>query len=472
MPESQKTFNFFINGEIKGPFTEVEANALVASGKITAETLCAPEGATAWDPAAKHLSFGNSAPSIHPSPATSTPNFTSINGTGGNDSPQNGPELPQHIRQKLIKLGLASATTIDMFNERQAIAAIKGHETGVRKAKNARILGAIGGFSGGALVALLVCLTPLGGIIGEIMGKAFASEKERYTKTRASISDDLARLDNEKGALDSAELRPPGNGSSGDKLRNRVRIPLNKRSLLLVKVDFSQLDPALRQKPRIVYFKKLDSSMRRKMEAQLAVALKYKNPEKLAEKLDETELAASWTLFRNEENNLIAEFAKTEKTASVEITDTSTGEWRIEGRSSQNIALAADITVGNSAPLTVYLPINNATTIVTTQEEMLETERYVVLGKRQLGNKFYGTIFRFQGRAYFLGKKSPALYYVQMRQEEFPNSAPIWVLTTEEFFNKTTEASLIPTKELMGHSFRFYDKPTEHDIGGRYNFKS
>lgn len=114
-------FSLFIENKILGPLTEDEISAMIAEGKLTPDSPCAPEGSTEWEPAARYFKFNEGLKVNWTKPVQ-------------NDGEAEAASLriTLETRQKLMTYGLADSISIERFTQIQADLAISAHETQLR----------------------------------------------------------------------------------------------------------------------------------------------------------------------------------------------------------------------------------------------------------------------------------------------------------------------------------------------------
>ena len=467
-PNGQETYSFYLSDAVKGPLTRTEAEALIKSGEVTQDTPCAPVGASDWKPASEFFAFTTSTPA----PAASSPALKRSSNHQEKEE-KTRPELDPLLRKKILRLGLATATTIDEFSESQALAAVNAYEDNLRKTRKAKWLGGVGTGVGVLAAVVLFGFSPPGEALNETLAGKIIGDSETYSKTKSDIVGELSVVNNSRVELQKKQLKEPEGEKAGEKfLTERVRVPNSRQNQLVFKVDVTKGAALSKTPPRALYLKSLPDSISKQMLAQTEIAWKYKNPDKLTDKLEEAELAASWALFRSETGTAIPEFVKLNTTSQIELTNTSVDEKRIlQGSTATYIVVALDIKIKDdeASPFTIYfpyrkqeiVPFSDAEQHKTSKEEMLEIEHYVVKEKKQLGGVPYGIPVSFQGKKFFLEKKSPPLFFIGVLQEDFQEGATTWVrLKSEDEYNKAEIGARIPTKQLLPNLC--YSKPAEY----------
>jgi hypothetical protein len=481
-PEIQE-FNFYIGGEVKGPLSRKDAEALVAVGNVQPDTPCAPAGAGDWETASKYFAFGTTAAAANVA-ATAAAGPTIRSSIQVEKIEQERPELDPRLRKKVFQLGLATPATIDEFNESQLVAAVRGHEEGLRKARKARLLGGLAGFFGGAAAAAIFCITPPGAnALGAIAGN-FVKESDKYKDTRNAIASELRNVENALREL-KTPLKAIKGGAPGEKfLTSRVQVPTRRQNLLEFKVDFAKLAELSDAKPRILFLKHVSRDTKKLMLDQANMVWKYKHPDQLTDKLDDAELAASWAFFKNETGDALEKTVKAAVVDTLEIADPTPDTRTIPGGRAENLVVAVDVklTDADTAPFTTYfpypagstddqqiVPFSSVRTHTFTKQEMLEIQRYLVVEKRLVPGATYGIYSTFRGHRFFLEKKAPDLHYLGIRQEEIPKDTVIWVRFNEDDYNKTEPGALIPTKQLFPHEC--FTQPQTWQIAGQFSLK-
>lgn len=163
-----RQFALYIDGEVKGPFSEYEVQDMIHSGQATAETLCAPAGSEAWEPLSNHFSFGSNLKLSRRTterPAAATETEPSL------------PRLDHDVRRRLLMYGLADAASVDQISPIQADVLISEKESQIRRQLAAR--------KASTFVSLAI------GAIGAWIGL----ESPAAVATLGSVADSLTRQD-------------------------------------------------------------------------------------------------------------------------------------------------------------------------------------------------------------------------------------------------------------------------------------
>lgn len=119
-----RQFALYIDEAVKGPFSEYEVQDMIHSGKVTAETLCAPAGSEAWEPLSNHFTFGSN---------LKLSRRTTERPAGTEETEPTLPRLDHDIRRRLLMYGLADAASVDQISPIQADVLIRDTESRIRR---------------------------------------------------------------------------------------------------------------------------------------------------------------------------------------------------------------------------------------------------------------------------------------------------------------------------------------------------
>lgn len=119
-----RQFALYIDEAVQGPFSEYEVQDMIHSGKVTAETLCAPAGSEAWEPLANHFTFGSN---------LKLSRRTTERPAGTEETEPTLPRLDHDIRRRLLMYGLADSASVDQISPIQADILIRETETRIRR---------------------------------------------------------------------------------------------------------------------------------------------------------------------------------------------------------------------------------------------------------------------------------------------------------------------------------------------------
>ncbi|MDR2844645.1 MAG: DUF4339 domain-containing protein [Puniceicoccales bacterium] len=456
-PDSQQ-YAFFINNEVKGPVSRNEIEALIATGDIGPDTPCALVGGTGeWEPSSKHFPFAPKNPRPQTQPTAAAP------------TEEDRPGLDSKLRQKIIRLGLATAATIDDFTPAQAIAAVESYEAQRRKDRRTLLFGGIG--TGIAVfVAGLVFLStgPGESVTGAVVGK-FVKPSEQFTKQQSLISGELRNVNRAWDELYETTLKAPEGREGRSFFESRVYVSPRASSELRFHADTSRLAELSPEKPRIVYLKQLQPDIRKEMVRQAKLVWKYKHADTLEYKLDETELAASFELLRKQAGDKLTSFVKENELASVKNPDEE--ELRIEGARAENLVGILVVNgfsvffpyAGKDKEGQDFLVFSEPKSHRVTREEALETERYTVTEKQKIGGNPYGIRVNFAGKSYFISRLTPNWYYLGVARTGFDQN-PAWVGVSAEEYERTEIGAVLPTKKLFDYSY--FITPSESLLTG------
>jgi hypothetical protein len=461
---------FFINNEVKGPLSRRDAEALAASGSLSPDTPCAPAGAEGWEPASKFFSFQGVASAG--GAAELAPEKLDSDTT----------ELDPFLRKRIIQLGLATATTIDEFSREQAEAAVRLFEETTKKDKKGKWYGGVGAGLGAALLVFGFGFTSPGEALNKTVAGKFIKDSEAFLNEQKTITLEIQRANSDWNALNNTQLKAPeGERPAKEVFEQRVIIPPDKTSVLVFQADFSKLAEVSSEKPSLVYFKEFPSDIKKEILSQADLVWKFKHPAALTDPLDEAELGASWEVFKREAGALLENFAKANLQSRVVVDDPKAAEFRIDGIRAEHLAALVEVKLapGEKTAFPVYFPYKSQEIVKfsepkrhsTTREEALAFEIYTVREKQQAGGTPYGIVTRFQGKEYFLERKTPILFYLAVAREGVDRDSRqwAWVRVEEDIFNKTEVGAKIPTLQLR--DYRCNTAPKDSSMTGSLRFK-
>jgi len=172
-----RQFALYIDEAVQGPFSEYEVQDMIHSGKVTAETLCAPAGSENWEPVSNHFSFGSN---------LRLTRRTTEKPAASEDTEPVVPRLDHDIRRRLLMYGLADAASVDQISPIQADILIRETETRIRRQILTRQIstfacigaGAIGGWFG---LTNDAALGTLGGVAESVAKQQDAKANTSWT---------------------------------------------------------------------------------------------------------------------------------------------------------------------------------------------------------------------------------------------------------------------------------------------------
>ncbi|MDR2982726.1 MAG: DUF4339 domain-containing protein [Puniceicoccales bacterium] len=456
--ESQQ-YSFFLENEVKGPFSRVEAEAMVARREISADTPCAPVGSTEWEPSSKFFTFSNGGIRLN--------TRVRREATVEHKTEDDRPSLDAETRKKVIQLGIADAASLDSLTVEQAQAAIHAYEKGVEKAKKGKIIGGISALVGSFVVGIIFGMTGPGESFNNWVANKFVKESPTYLKQREEINRDLSAIEEARKTLAESQLKQPEGRPGKDYFGSRVVIPSQKSTELLFHIEYAKLSEYTSDKPTVLYLKRMPSDIKKEMIRQAELVWKYTHPDSLTDPLTAEELAASWEIFKTRVGNTLPNFIK-ENTQDVakEVED---GDISVNGSYAEN--LVATVTV-NDFPLYFpydktqkYVSFSKPQQHVVTQEEALEVERYAVTSKETAGGGFYGLKVRFMGQQYTLKRPAPVWHYVALARKGI-DSSPSWIMVSSDDYEKTAIDTEYPTKQLF--TYTVFDNPLPSPLTGMF----
>ncbi|MDR2862361.1 MAG: DUF4339 domain-containing protein [Puniceicoccales bacterium] len=460
--DSPEEYAFLINNEVKGPMTRPEAEALIPSGEITPETLCARAGAADWKTAAEFFTFPPSALKL-----SARKNIENVN--------EERESLDPLLRKKIIHLGLASPATVDEFSPAQARAALSAYEESLRKDQKTKWFAGAGTFVGVFLASFGFGLTGLGGDFNNGVAGVFIKESEQYTRQVTRIASDLKIIAKARETLEDASRIKSPKGKPGKQFfESRVYIPAQAAVKLLFKLDYGRLAELSSEAPKIIYLRHMPANIKTEMLRQANLVWKYKHPDELQDPIPELDLAASWILFKKEAGDTLPNFVKNAE--QTRLKELSSEDLSIEGSMVENLIGALDVWFSKDkesepTPFTVYFPAKAQNFLVfsdlrrhqTTRAEALETENYAVTEKHKAGGKPYGVSVKFMNESYFIKRLTPVWYYLGVARPKTDRAATLVGVNAEEF-EKTEIGKTIPTKALLDYAV--FSRPEESFLSG------
>lgn len=211
-------FSLQIGNETRGPLTEEEITALIAEGAVTADTPCAPVGATEWTPLSQHFSFGSNLKLKRSKQVL----------TEAEDQ-ASAQRIDPDLRKKLLVYGLADAASVDGFTQVQALAAVNAKEGALRAQHRTHALVRWTCFTLGIPLAfaagLYAPLVPAAlSLIADVTVPAQSSAKAELAAWRQSAQQMRVTLHRLRAYAFEA---PPGDLSASDAVANRMQSDQN-----------------------------------------------------------------------------------------------------------------------------------------------------------------------------------------------------------------------------------------------------
>lgn len=212
-----RQFALYIDEAVQGPFSEYEVQDMIHSGKVTAETLCAPAGSEAWEPLSNHFTFGSN---------LKLSRRTTERPAATEETEPSLPRLDHDIRRRLLMYGLADAASVDQISPVQADVLIRDTEARIRRQILAwRVatyaclgLGAVGGW-------LALNTAP---VIGTLGGVADSVAKQQDAKANNFWSNFSRRATEfEEGSIAASKAAfadPQGGVAAGPILLGRLQV--------------------------------------------------------------------------------------------------------------------------------------------------------------------------------------------------------------------------------------------------------
>ncbi|MDR2430155.1 MAG: DUF4339 domain-containing protein [Puniceicoccales bacterium] len=453
-PSDTQRHALYLNNEVKGPYTQAEIQALIDSGTLTPDTLCAPEGADAndWKPASQIFTFPPEKKTSQPLPETT-----------GDDRPSLDPAL----RKKIIHLGLATAATVDTFTPAQATAAVTAHELSRRQDKNKKIWGSLGATLAAFLLGLLFNHTTPGERLGNWISSRFVKESDAHKQQRNRAANELANTRRLWSELNENPLKDPDGRPGAQYFEGRVSLPPQDSQELTFTLDTGKLAELSPSPPRIVYLKQLPPDIKTSLVRQAEIVWKYKNPHTLKHPIPPADLAASWERFKQQEGTATTDFLRDNTQATLA---DLTPPLRIKGLRPDLLAGILDVdgfTLCLPYKSQEYLLFGNAQRRSISRAEMMEIERYTVTEKRTTGGKPYGTHTQFAGKSYTLKRHTPVWHYLGLTRPGLDTS-PTWIRVPEAQYTATEPGTTYTTKELLSHPT--YYTPAESTPTSTFSF--
>ena len=227
-----RQFTLLLENEPHGPLTEDEIAAMIAEGKLTSETLCAPVGAEDWRPLSEFFSFGSK---LKVSRGKSV-------ATESEDQAQ-AVRIDPDLRKKLLIYRLADAATVDGFTQSQAVTAVTERE---------RDLQAQGDLHRRTKLMSLCVAIPLAfalgfwapfvpSILGKIVSTGLFEPSSAKTELRNTYKSVL-KMKHEVLRIEGLSFEPPTGGLALQvALENRIKIYPEKSFTLSAKYNPTRL---------------------------------------------------------------------------------------------------------------------------------------------------------------------------------------------------------------------------------------
>jgi len=185
-------FNLLLGQEIRGPLTEAEVTALIATGTVTAETPCAPVGAQDWTPLAQYFPFRPSLKVQWTKPVSTA-----------DEEKLASLRIEPNTRKRLLTYGLADAVTVEGLTQLQAEQAIALKESGLRRELRKHRLVAAVALALGLFLGVLASLAdnPASEQLGRLVGffiKEQGNAKDSLHMLRGTLREQANRRESER----------------------------------------------------------------------------------------------------------------------------------------------------------------------------------------------------------------------------------------------------------------------------------
>jgi len=185
-------FNLLLGQEIRGPLTEAEVTALIATGTVTAETPCAPVGAQDWTPLSQHFPFRPSLKVQWTKPVSTA-----------DEEKLASLRIEPNTRKRLLTYGLADAVTVEGLTQLQAEQAIALKESGLRRELRKHRLVAAVALALGLFLGVLASLAdnPASEQLGRLVGffiKEQGNAKDSLHMLRGTLREQANRRESER----------------------------------------------------------------------------------------------------------------------------------------------------------------------------------------------------------------------------------------------------------------------------------
>lgn len=225
-------FSLLIGNETRGPLTEAEITAMIAEGSLTADTPCAPAGATEWSPLSDHFKFGGSL-KLKRAKAVATEAEDEAAAT----------RLDPDTRRSLLLYGLADPANVDTFTQVQGMLAIADHERRLRTTiRRHRLVGYA------AFVAMIFGGIAFGlarGFGGDVLAFCAGSVVKEEVNARTSLlilRSEIGQFAELKARAQRAVFdKPPGGTPGLNVIANRLRLDPYSSFQLRGQADLSPL---------------------------------------------------------------------------------------------------------------------------------------------------------------------------------------------------------------------------------------
>jgi hypothetical protein len=230
-------FALYINNEVHGPLTEFEVQDLINEGKVTAETLCAPDGASDWEPLGNHFAFGSAI------------KLGKRLETSETEKQLEAIRLNPDDRRKLLMYGLSDASNVDQITQEQAVGILARHEAGLIKQIKFRKIVLTCSF----VLALIGSLTF--GLATDAGSWLLGVPSHVIAKDDPKANEALQRFDYEIRGFEEFSAtakavrfdKPFGSQPVLRTLFNRLKIPENSAYKITGEIDLTPLDNELKK---------------------------------------------------------------------------------------------------------------------------------------------------------------------------------------------------------------------------------
>lgn len=230
-------FALYINNEVRGPLTEFEVQDLINEGKVNAETLCAVDGATDWEPLSNHFAFGSAI------------KLSKRLETSEAEKQLEAIRLNPDDRRKLLMYGLSDASNVDQITQEQAVGILARHEAGLIKQIKFRKVIIVVSFIlalGGSLTFGLA--TEAGSVVLGIPSRVIAKDDPKATETLQRFDYEIRGFEEFATTAKAVKFdKPFGSQPVLKTLYNRLKVPENYAYKVIGEVDLTPLNNDLKK---------------------------------------------------------------------------------------------------------------------------------------------------------------------------------------------------------------------------------
>lgn len=209
-----RQFAILIDKETRGPFPEAEIRQMIATGKVTPDTPCAPDGSAEWEPLSRHFSFGSKL------------RISSQPLGGGAEADDLSDRLFPEERRKLVLYGLATHDEVDGFTQSRAEAAIAAHEQDLRRAiRRRKTIGQVAFLAALALASALGLASTTFSDLVSLLVSGHIRDERKSTVSLRSLDSEIRRFESLRKAAEGAVFaKPQGGAPPLPTLMNRLKV--------------------------------------------------------------------------------------------------------------------------------------------------------------------------------------------------------------------------------------------------------